>query len=214
MVRINLLPREIVEKRKWERYYPIVFTVAGIGLAVVLVAAVGLFLWVQNQRQLLQDTQQQAQKLAAQAQQFAIFEQKEQVLTQRSSIAQSALDGRVNWARVANEVSLILPDEVWVTSIKGNQTSDFGLQLTCITPYFDPSAADEGYKSAAKCIARLNSLPDVYSTWLNNATAGTVGLGQNTDADTVSFSLSAKVLKPVGAPVAVAVPAPPSTPGQ
>lgn len=212
MVRINLLPREIVEKRKWERYYPMVFVIAGIGLAVVLIAAVALFTLVQSQRRDLQNTQQESQKLAAQAQQFAIFEQKEQVLTQRSSIAQSALNGRVNWARVANEVSLILPDEVWVRSLKGNQ--DSGLDMDAVTPYFDPSAADEGYKSVAKCIVRLNSLPDIYSVWLNSATAGTVGIGQDVDADTVTFSLKAKVIKPDGAPVAVAVPAPPSTPGQ
>lgn len=214
MVRINLLPREIVERRKWERYYPIVFIVSGIALAVVLAIAVGLFLWVSSQRTILQTTQEQAQNLASQAEQFAVFEQKESALVARTTAAQTALSGRINWARVANDISLVLPDEVWLLTFNANQ--DTGLDFTANTPYFEPEASDEGYKSVAKTIVRLTALPDIYDVWLTAAATGTFSVGEGLEADIVSFAIKTKVVKPPppSAPSTQAVPAPPSTPGQ
>ena len=214
MVRINLLPREIVERRKWERYYPIVFIVAGIALAVVLAAAAGLFAWVNSQRTILQSTQEQAQTLATQAEQFAVFEQKETALVQRTTAAQTALAGRINWARVTNDISLVLPDEMWLLTLNANQ--DTGLDFTANTPYFDPAASDEGFKSIAKAIVRLSALPDIYDVWLTAAATGTFAVGEGVEADIVSFAIKTKVVKPAppSAPSTQAVPAPPSTPGQ
>lgn len=212
MVRINLLPRDIIERRRWERYYPIIFTIAAIAFVVVLLLVVGEFLLVQSQRRNLQETQNAAQTFAQQAQDFAIFTQREDALRARAGVASGALTGRVDWARLANELSLVLPDEVWVTTVGGEQAN--GMVLSGNTPNLDPSSADEGYKSVAVTLVRLAALPELYDVWLTNASAADFPVTSLQTDPVVNFSIKSKV-RPMASTTATssAVPAPPSTTG-
>lgn len=213
MVRINLLPRELIERRRWERFYPIVFVIAAIAFAVVLLVVLGQFLLVQTQRRNLQATQNAAQEFAKQAQDFAIFTQREDALKARVKVAQGALSGRIDWARLANEVSLVLPDEVWVTNIAGDQVS--GMNLSGNTPYMDPASADEGFKSVAKTLVRLSALPELYDVWLTNAASTTFPVTTLQTDPVVTFSVKSKVRPSVPlSATSTASPAPPSTTGQ
>lgn len=216
MVRINLLPHEIVERRKWERWYPLVFLVSAIALAVVLAVILGLFLLVQNQRTILQNTQNESQRLQTQAGQFAVFEDREAAFKQRQVIAEAALAGRINWAQVCNDISLILPDEVWTNSMAAAPgTNGTQLTMTCTTPSMDPSSPEEGYKSVARTLVRLGSLPELFDVWLGSATSSTLQLTPTLLAPTVDFQVTTHVKAPASTqPSSTAVSAPPSTTGQ
>lgn len=197
MMRINLLPPEVLERRRYEKWYGYVFIGFAILLAVVLV--VYGFLWLSGAQKNadLQLLQEQTQKLQAQADAFAVFEQKQQDLVKRQTVATAALAGRVNMGRVAEEVSLVLPDEVWLQQMQIAQVE--GLVLTGYTPYSSSHSMDVSYKSVAKTLVRLNELDDVSDVWLTNATNADFGgfataAGQTAvPAPVVGFSISGKV---------------------
>jgi Tfp pilus assembly protein PilN len=118
----------------------------------------------------LQLLQEQSQKLQAQADAFGIFEQKEQDLVARQAKATTALAGRINMGRVSEEVSLVLPDEVWlqtmgIAPVEGHDE----LSVTGYTPYSSSHSMDVSYKSVAKTLVRLNELNDVSDVWLTSA---------------------------------------------
>ena len=209
MVKINLLPPEIQERRKWDRFYPIVFVVAAIAFVAIGLVAAGLFVTINAEQANIQQTKDEIAKLNAQAEQFAVFEQKEQDLEDLQTVATDALAGRINWAQIANEISLVLPDEMWLLTMLGNE--DTGMQLSGYTPNSNPASPDESYKSIAKMMVLLNSLPEIYDVWLKNAMAGEYSSGQS-KAPAVQFQATSKVVIPSSE--ATATSAEPAPPGQ
>ncbi|MEI7815132.1 MAG: hypothetical protein WCJ13_10120 [Coriobacteriia bacterium] len=197
MVRINLLPPEVLERRRYEKWYGPVFIVFAALLAVVLI--VYGFFWFGSSQQNgdLQLLQEQSQKVEAQAEAFGVFQQKEQDLADRQSIATRALAGRIDMGRVSEEVSLVLPDEVWLGQMGITQAD--GLTLDGFTPYSPSHSMDVSYKSVAKTLVRLNELDDVSDVWLTKAAnapfSGFVAVVGQTPlpAPVVSFSVKGKV---------------------
>lgn len=217
MLRINLLPREVLEKRRYEKWYRWVFIGFGGAILIVLFVYAYLLLTAQSKAGDLQQLNEQKAKYQTQADAFGVFEKKEQDLAAREKIVQAALANRVNLGQVANEVSLVLPDEVWLTTLSISETE--GLNMTANTPQTFGQSMDVGYKSAAKTLVRLNELPDLADVWLTSAanstfgsyatSAGSAGAGTVT---TVVFATTAKLVKPAAAVSATSsVPAPPST---
>ncbi len=198
MVRINLLPPEIQERRKWDRYYPLVFLMGFVVFAAIGTVAFGLFWYTNSERATLQEYKSQAAQLNAQAAQFAVFEQKEGDLVTKASVTQVALSGRVNWAALSRDISMILPDEIWLTSIEGNE--DTGLTISGYTPNANPDSSAESYKSIAKMLVLLNAMPELYDLWLTNATvaeySGTGQQATDDSAPTLQFQATAKVATP------------------
>ena len=100
--------------------------------------------------------------------------------------------------RVAEEVSLVLPDEVWLQQMTLSEVD--GLGLTAYTPHSASQSMDVGYKSVAKTLVRLNELPTIHDVWLTTATNAefggfTVATGSTAvPAPTVTFQLAAKVI--------------------
>lgn len=196
MIRINLLPPEIIERRRWERFYPYVFVVAGVLLAIVLVTWGALRFAVASRQDELQSIEQNATDLRAQAESLAVFELKEQELAQRQSIAEDALSGRVDMGRLAEEVSLVLPEEVWAQTLACDQNT--GLSASLWAPEPLGQSVSEGYKSAASTLVRLGSLSSLTDVWLGQAAVSdfTSFQGLAIEAPTVqalSFDVSAKI---------------------
>jgi Tfp pilus assembly protein PilN len=206
MVRINLLPREVLERRRYEKWYGYVFIGFGVLLLVVLLAYA--YLWFSGAQKTgdLQLLQEQSQKLQQQADAFGIFEQKEQDLVKRQAVATTALAGRIDMGRLAEEVSLVLPDETWLQQMAGSQTD--GLAIVGYTPYSSSHSMDVSYKSVAKTLVRINELENVSEVWLTNAAnADYSGFAPVTGqsflpAPVVGFSIKGKVTP--SAPDAVA----------
>jgi Tfp pilus assembly protein PilN len=127
MLRINLLPPEIIERRKWERFYPYVFLAVGLLVIVVLVVWSGLQITVNQRNDVLQQTKTTTEQLSAQAEAFSIFERKQQELEARRAIADAALAGRVDMARLAEDVSLVLPDETFLVTLSCDEEQGLSL---------------------------------------------------------------------------------------
>ncbi|HEU5243533.1 MAG TPA: PilN domain-containing protein, partial [Gaiellaceae bacterium] len=167
--------------------------VAAIGGAAVLLALVGGFLLanrsVDRQQQALASARAElaatpAHHLSASTQAF-----RQSVLTQReqrSLALASAIGKRVAWDRILRRFALVLPSDVWLTSLTGTVPLDAAASTTAPTPSALPptptALSINGYTysqaSVARLLARLQVLPDLKNVQLSNSATAQVG-GQN-----------------------------------
>jgi Tfp pilus assembly protein PilN len=206
---VNLLPRQHVQQKR-EAPNTVVL-VAGIGAAAVMLALVGGFLLanrsVDRQQQALSAARAElavtpAHHLSAKTQSFrsAVLNQREQ----RSLALASALGQRVAWDRILRRFALVLPDDVWLTSLTGNVplTTQGAPAVTPTTPSALPPAATEltiqGYTytqdSVARLLERLAVLPDLKNVQLQNSQAAVVA-GQKV----INFTIVSDIRKGRGA---------------
>ena len=220
MFRINLLPKEVLERRRYEGWYRWVGIAAIALIALILVVYVGLIIEAKSQSDNLQTIQESANSQRVLAEQLAIFQNKENELQTRQSVAQTALAGRVNVGQVAEDVSLVLPDEVWLDLLTINEST--GIVMTAQTPRNSGESNDVAYKSVAKTLVRLNELPELYDVWLTTAVNGqwqqwaptTTNEGSILPVNVVTFGATTKVTRPpaAGTPAAAGAAASTSTP--
>lgn len=209
MIRINLLPPEITEKRKFEQRLVWVFA------AVLLVFVVLVLVWsflayqVSQKNSVLQSNLDAANQVRSQAETFKVFELKESELEARKQTAAVALSQRVEWARLVNELSLVLPSDAWLTSLDGSEVD--GLDLMGQVLDSPDDVPDAGHKAVAKTLVRLSSLDLLYNVWLENSLKT---VNSDADAPIIEFEMSAQVVRPDPVPsiATTSVPAPPTTP--
>lgn len=187
MIRINLLPPEILEKRKDEARWRWVLLGGVVAFAVLLVFFTVMYFQVTVKQGEVAATEQEVQTLQQQADQVKIFKEQEDALSQRRKIVAKATLGRVDWARLLYEVSLVMPPDIWLTNITGVEddpltstpagqvadqsapTNESNVTLTGIAIDADV-LPDLGFKSIAKFLVRLSELEQLQRVWLTSAT--------------------------------------------
>jgi Tfp pilus assembly protein PilN len=116
----------------------------------------------------------------------------------RTGALAAALGGRIAWDRLLRDLSLVLPDDVWLKGLTG--TSAVPAASGGSAPPVDPNAAAAqtstfqvvGYtrrhEGVAQFLSRLSVLPEIESASLVNATVTKLA-----KQDVVEFTLSATV---------------------
>lgn len=167
MMRINLLPPEILERRKAEKRFGMV----GIGVCLVLALLAVVYGFAFTQVRSKQDdlalVQQQVQTTRAQADQLAIFEERASELQTRRDTAELALLNREDWNRLFENVSLVLPSDIWIQTMSADEES--GLQIAGYAVDSQSDTPDIGHKSIAKMLVRLADLDQLQDVWLTNS---------------------------------------------
>ena len=183
-IRINLLPPEILEKRKAESRR-LVFLAIGLTVIAILGLAwafIALFVGIKTGE--VASAQQQAASLRAQAASFKVFEDRAGDLKARQAVADKALAGRVSWSGIMGDLSLVLPPDVWIDLFNGNQPVGNGvagatssnavgsattLNLAGWSLDEPVDKANGGFKSIAQLLVRLNDLASLNNVWLTTA---------------------------------------------
>jgi Tfp pilus assembly protein PilN len=184
---VNLLPRQHVEKRR-EAPNTVVLVAAIGGAAVMLALVAGVLLAnrsVDRQRQQLSAAQAvlavtPAHHVSAKTNAFrsAVLSQRQE----RSLALASALSKRVAWDRILRRFALVLPNDVWLTSLTGTVPLDATPAAVTTTPSALPPAATaltiQGYTysqaGVARLLERLAVLPDLKNVQLQNSQSATV----------------------------------------
>ena len=117
----------------------------------------------------------------------------------RVSALSSALTSRVAWDRIFREFSLVLPDDVWLTTLTAkspvspatNVSSGSG---TGAPSQFVITGRTYSHDGVARLLSRLQVVPDLTNVQLMSSTLSKVGR-----QDVVDFSIAAD-LKVAGAP--------------
>lgn len=166
-MRINLLPPEILEKRKGEKRLVYVAVVAVI-VVIVLAGVYGLaYMQTSAKKTQVAAREQELATTQTRANELAVFEEKSLELERRKAVADTALAGRFNWSRLYDEISLVMPTDLWATVL--NTDENTGLTLDGYALDSASDTPDLGHKSIAKLLVRLADLDQLYDVWLTNA---------------------------------------------
>jgi Tfp pilus assembly protein PilN len=195
---VNLLPRQQVQQ-KTERSNPTVLVAAIGGAAVLLALVAGALLAnrsVDRQRQALASARAElaatpAHHVSASTQAFrqAVLSQREE----RSLALASAIGKRVAWDRILRRFALVLPSDVWLTSLSGTVPLDSSATTTAVTtpsplPATPTALTINGYTysqaSVARLLERLEVLPDLKNVQLTNSAITQLG-GRNVYSFTI-----------------------------
>ncbi|MGH2706206.1 MAG: PilN domain-containing protein [Actinomycetota bacterium] len=191
MRRINLLPREVQARRRARQQ--------GVGLAVLFIVwvlvLVGVYLFRQTELRRERDRLAQAQArvatLNAQIRGLQQFANLERTVNDKQARLKTAMAGDVHWSRLLIELSMIIPQESWLTTFGGTAGAPAApapgqpaapAKLGTIT--FSSTTFD--FPGVAKWITRLQDLKSLQNVWVPNATSGTVAT-----RDVVNFGSTA-----------------------
>lgn len=183
--RINLLPPDVVGGRDVQTQ------IAIAGAAVAALAALLVGIWVLrghqlgNQRQTIADDQTKTASLQQQLAKLGPVAQLQGTIAQSQQQVRSALTGDVGWTQLLNQISGVLPNDVWLTSFSGNTAA------TGSAPRISVAANGLSQTSTAAWIQRISSLASITGLWV--PTSAQSGTGQ-----TVKFSSTADLTPAAG----------------
>lgn len=166
-MRVNLLPPEIRERRQAEE------RIGWVAFGAIVLALVLAGVWayatiqVRSRTDELAAIQQQVESTRAAADQLAIFEERESELQARRAVVEQALSGRVAWARLFDELSLVMPSDIWLQTLAADETD--GMQVAGYAVDAPADSPDVGHASIAKLLVRLADLEQLYDVWLTSS---------------------------------------------
>lgn len=205
MIRINLLPPEILAKRRFERLR--VYVLIGGVAAMLVLGAVFAFGFVQVgvRSNEVQSLRAQAEGYRATAESYKIFEARKEDLKARQAISDVALADRVQWGRLEDELSLVLPSAMWLGRVSFSE--DTGVEIEGMALDDGADVPDSGHKEIAKLLVRLADLDQLYDVWLTSSEKT-----EYEDKSALQWKVSCKVRKPSEEASATPSPAPPVQP--
>jgi Tfp pilus assembly protein PilN len=185
---VNLLPRQQVQRTR-ERTNTVALG-AGVGGAVVVLVLVAGFLLanrsVNRQRDALSTARAvlaatPAHHVSAETNAFrsSILNQREQ----RSLALAAAIGKRVAWDRILRRMALVLPDDVWLTTVSGTMplegtavpTTATASALPATPTAFTLQGSTYSQAGVARLLARLQVVPDLTNVQLQTSTATVIG---------------------------------------
>ena len=181
MRRIDLMPATYAERRKQRRAVGMV-AVAGLVIVAVLVAWwVFLGTQISAEEERLAEVQATNADLQAQIDELARFARLEQEVQQRQAALQTAMTGDVDWPAVLTEVAMVVPGEVWLTSLQGSAVTDETSPVGTEDAEIDVAEREPfgrvqfqgtslSMPGIGKWMIRLGSVKDFQAVWLNSAT--------------------------------------------
>jgi len=202
--KINLLPPEVIEKRRYEKLLSYVLI-----LFVFLIALLAIFygfniIRINNLNIDLSDLRLQTSRVAKDISNIEKYEQLKLKLEQQEQTLKTATADARPWLRFLNDLSLVMPNEAWLTALNLNkETVDFSAKVL--------TDAKGNPTNVAKLLVRLETLKDLTDIWTQGLTKPAGQEGQTTETagpKVMDINVSAK-LKPLGS-TASAAPAPPS----
>lgn len=194
MIRINLIPPEVLAERQNDRRWKWAFLAAGIVTLLIVMAWAFMFIQVAASTSDVASIQQQAAQLTAQTSRFSVFQAKESELRVRKDAVDSAIAGKIDWAQMLYELGLVLPNDTFLTTFTGvdNVTAGTDSVVTLAgQAQFNPKTSPaNGYKSIAKMLVRLTEMNQLDSVWLTSASLGT---GTETEAPMYQWAVNARI---------------------
>jgi Tfp pilus assembly protein PilN len=187
---VNLIPPE---QRRGEhaqaRTGPLVYIVVG-ALALVL-AGVTMLVLTDNQ---ISDSKAEVATLkredaaaAAQAKRLAAFSQFRTLAEQRLATVRTLADSRFDWERVMRELALVLPSNVWLTTLNATATasasagggegggSTSGLRGAIAGPALELSGCATGQEAVAEFVTVLEDIDGVTRVGVNSSELASKG---------------------------------------
>jgi Tfp pilus assembly protein PilN len=190
---VNLLPRDHGHRTVSKESLPVL---VGACSGVLVAAALGaMFMMgsgkIASQQRKLDDLNRQYQALPpAPAGPSAVQQALAGDQNARLTALSTALGSRVAWDRVFREFSLVLPDDVWLTTLTAKSPISPATNAASgsggAPSQFTVQGRTYSHDGVARLLSRLQVVPDLVNVQLVSSTLSKVG-----DQDVVEFSIAA-----------------------
>jgi len=168
---INLLPEEIIKKRRSEKRLIYLGLGAIVLILVMAVTFAGLNWRIGQEEDALEEIKAEQQKVNLEITKYKIYEERQAELQRRQGILNTAMANEINWDKFLNEISMVIPSNVWLVSMNLD----------------GESIAYQGYTfdfpSVAKWLIRLDEIKPLSNIWLGSASKADLE-----DQDVVQFN--------------------------
>ncbi|HLF69723.1 MAG TPA: hypothetical protein VI541_02070 [Actinomycetota bacterium] len=191
MSRINLLPEEVLERRRNRQQSLMLAVYFGIFLLVL----VGVWLVRNGQLNAQEERRDRAlaQVATLQTKIAALeeFARLDQTVKAKAAVLATAMSDDVAWSRLLIEVSMIIPGDSWLTSFNGVAVpASAAAAATPVGPKslgnLTFSVVTFDFRGVAEWITRFEGLRSLQNIWVPSATKGTIGT-----RDVVNYSSTA-----------------------
>jgi Tfp pilus assembly protein PilN len=184
--------------------------IAGVGAVMALLFFVFVLqsARLSNSEQKLRAQQAVNSDLQGKIGQLQQFQQLKLTVAAREALAAGALSGQVAWSGVLRDISMVIPNKMWLTGMNGSLTSGTSAPLppsgtptntgtpTPVAPtlvgtiQFQGMASD--FPTVAKWLNRLEQVRGWVNSWASNALRQAAGDTSSTqvNADKVQFTAS------------------------
>lgn len=186
----NLLPQAYALKRRQNRTVSLV-ALAGIALlALVVLWWVSLGSKISSEEQRLEEVRASNATLEAQSNELQPFAALEAEVLAKTGALQTVMAGDIYWPSVLTQVSALIPDEVWITTLSGSAGATEGstpvpTEDASVRIAEEPSTGRIQFTgqaltmpSVAEWIERMDSSKAFDAAWLNSATKTIGASGQ------------------------------------
>ncbi len=207
MTQVNLLPSDVRERLRSRRLMAAV--VAGVGAVVALLFFVFVLqsARLSNSEQKLKAQQAVNADLQAKIGQLQQFQELKLTIAAREALAAGALSGQVAWSGVLRDVSMVIPNKMWLTGLSAaltNATSpglppsgtptNTGGTSAAAAPSLVGSLQFQGmasdFPTVAKWLNRLEQVKGWVNSWSANAARSASTDTTDPNANKVTFSAS------------------------
>src|SRR5918995_1778594 len=189
---VNLLPRDEA-KRSFEARRGVVFGgVAGAALATAVLASMTM-----SAGGSVSGKQEELDALRAQVADTSKEDAFAAEKGARVGALSAALSGRVAWDRVLRQVSLVLPEDVWLTNLTA--AAPDAAQQSATGSGFTLTGATYSQNGVARFLARLAVIPDLANVRLQSSQSQLLN-----ERELVQFTILADVRPPGSVPAAPA----------
>ena len=199
MRRIDLLPSIYAERRRQRRNVAMVI-VAGL---MVLLLLIGWWFYLGMQITDAEDELAQVRAtndgLQAQIDELQRFAELDREVQEKRTALQTVFAGDVDWPAVLTEIAMVVPGEVWLTTLTASAgstegASPVGTETSAIDidpkePFGRVSFSGQALTmpGVAKWMLRLESVREFFAVYLNSASKERDPLGQSTEPLIVTF---------------------------
>jgi Tfp pilus assembly protein PilN len=157
MRQINLLPPEIAQRR---RVRDVTMLIGAAGLAVLGLLVVVFLIQtarIAGERNHLADAKKQNASLQRQVNELQAFVQIQQTVQTKVQLLTQLTQNEVRWSVLLNDVSLVIPTDVWLTTFTGTVQASEGTGNQAVTSVGNISMAGSTFShlDVAKWLSRL-----------------------------------------------------------
>lgn len=189
---VNLLPSKKEQRERGRQ--PNVVALGGVLGAVVVTAVFAL--WFLSASSAVSDKQNEVDALRAElaatptpAPRDTSGDALAQEKAGRLNALAAALGNRIAWDRVLREISLVMPDDVWLNTMQASAPTAVSADPAAATGgAFSISGRTYSHDAVARLLARLAIVPDLDNVTLEKSTLSKVG-----GKDVVEFTIGAAV---------------------
>jgi Tfp pilus assembly protein PilN len=196
---VNLLPRDDQSRGKKQQNVPVLISTAAIVLVTGLIGVMYLSgkSTAQAKQFELEGAQAELARLPSVAEITAKDAPRRTLKTEhdaRVTALSSALTRRIAWDRILREISLVLPNDVWLQSMSATSpTPASGMSAAVSRPGIAPTlmtmeGSTYSHDAVARLLTRLSVIPDLTNVWLTKSELGAVA-----GRPIVSFTILADV---------------------